>query len=120
MSGSLEKLAIQQYELTTEIKRLKKLSGEIIEKCHPEDIESNDPAKGYFNHIQWVIQLHKEQEPDYPFGPESFGDIFNAEVTCPHCREWYRIQRKEILPLKRKLGSVKGAITKAGKRLATA
>lgn len=119
---TLEKLAIQQFKLSSEIKRLKSLSGEIIDKCQQSPIDGNDPLRrGDINHIQMVVRLHRDQKADSQYYEwESFEDILCAEVSCPHCLEWHRIQRKEILPLKRKLKSVRGAITKAGKRLSAA
>lgn len=119
MSNSLEKLAIQQYKLSTEIKRLRRLSGEIIDKCQQSPIDVGDQSKGYVNHIQMVAEFYKGQKADSEYYQwESFEDILCAEVACPYCLEWHRIQRKEILPLKRQLSSVRGAITKLGKRLA--
>lgn len=119
MTTSLEKLAAQQYVLSTEIKRLRRLSGEIIDKCQQSPIEEGDHVKGYLNHIQMVAAFYKGQKADSEYYQwESFEDILCAEVACPHCLEWHRIQRKEILPLKRQLSSVRGAITKLGKKFA--
>lgn len=119
---TLERLAKRQFELSSEIKRLKVLSGEIIDKCQQLPINDGDPLRrGDVNHIQMVARLHREQKADSEYYQwESFEDILCAEVSCPHCLEWHRIQRKEILPLKRQLCSVRGAITKAGKRLSAA
>lgn len=117
--NSLEKLAVRQFELTTAIKRWKTKSGlEIFECEQKEDEELCQRYAGKFtNHIQATKHEFETQEPEWPDGRTSFGEILSNDFDCPHCDEWYRIQRKEILPLKLQLRSVRAAITRIGKRL---
>ncbi|WP_407201284.1 hypothetical protein [Citrobacter werkmanii] len=123
MSKSLEKLAVQQFQLTVEIKRLRSLSGSHLEKC------MDSPCDGPLLSVvrNKICHCHVEAARDDfdALKPKSYEDEYYPfeellrEYCCEHCNEWHRIQRKEILPLKLKLRSVRAAITKAGKKLAT-
>ena len=123
MSKSLEKLAMQQFLLTVEIKRLKSLSGSHLEKCMDSPCDgpllSKVRNKICHCHVEAArddfeaLKPKNHEDEYYPF------EELLSEYCCEHCNEWYRIQRKEILPLKLKLRSVRAAITKTGKKLAT-
>lgn len=122
--NSLESLSVQQYKLTSEIKRLRALSGSHLEKCMDQPCDG-----GLFSLVRnKVCHCHVEAARDdfEALKPKSYDDeqyTFEElllEYCCEHCTEWHRIQRKEILPLKRKLRSVRAAITRAGKKLAAA
>ncbi|MGQ3910006.1 hypothetical protein [Enterobacter hormaechei] len=123
MGSALEKLAVQQYQLTAEIRRLKKLSGNQVDNCMNTGegpLESKVRGK--------VCNCHVEAARDdfEALKPKSFEDEHYTfeelllEYCCEHCTEWHRIQRKQILPLKLKLRSVRAAITKIGKNLEAA
>lgn len=124
MSGTLEKLAVQQYKLTQEIKRLRTLSGSHLEKCM--DLPCDGPLYSLVR--KKICHCHVEAARDdfEALKPKTHDDDYYpfeellSEYCCEHCNEWHRIQRKEILPLKLRLRSVRAAITKAGKQLATA
>lgn len=124
--NSLEKLAITQFQLVGKIREWKSKSGECLEKCEIQkssmDVEvfQRYVTKGFVNHIQAARHDFLTQKPEYLDGMDSFEEILHNNFSCPHCLEWHRIQRKEILPLKRQLASVRGAITRIGKRLSAA
>lgn len=121
--NSLEKLSVQQFKLTSEVKRLRALSGSSLSKCMDDEkgpIQSIATGKFCNCHVE-AARYDFEALTPKSFGDEhySFEELL-MEYCCEHCNEWYRIQRKEILPLKRKLRSVRAAITKAGKKLSAA
>ncbi|MFP2504596.1 hypothetical protein [Buttiauxella gaviniae] len=119
----LEKLSVQQYQLTKEIRRLRTLSGSHLEKCMndgPEHIESKARGKPCACHVEAARDDFEALKPkSYEDENYTFEELL-YEYCCEHCNEWHRIQRKEILPLKLKLRSVRSAITKAGKKLSAA
>ncbi|MEI7219337.1 hypothetical protein WCT79_20310 [Pectobacterium carotovorum] len=118
--NNLEKLSVQQAVLTAEIKEWKSKSGDSIDKCEAEsDEDFCRRNKECGKHIQAARKIFLSQD-GYYYERVSFGEILMNEFCCPHCHEWHRIQRKEILPRKLKLRSVRAAITRIGKKLNTA
>ena len=119
----LEKLSVQQYQLTKEIRRLRTLSGSHLEKCMntgPAPLESAVRKKPCSCHVEAARDDFEALKPkSYQDESYTFEELL-YEYCCEHCNEWHRIQRKEILPLKLKLRSVRAAITKAGKKLLAA